>query len=110
MNEKQQLTVLMDAHLDRVREAARDNEFVDIAEAERLHAQLRSALGAWDDLDGEQRQILSEAVTYLVRTDDEEDDVQSPIGFEDDTEVVAAALRRIRQLAEARTGSERRTT
>lgn len=105
MNEKQQLTVLMDAHLVHVREAASDNEFVDIAEAERLHAQLRSALGAWDHLDGEQRRILSEAVTYLVQTDDEEDDFRSPIGFEDDTEVVAAALRRIRQLTEARTGS-----
>lgn len=110
MNEKQQLSVLMDVHLDRVREAARDNEFVDIVEAERLHARLRSALGAWDDLDGDQRRILTEAVTYLVRTDDEEDDVQSPIGFEDDTEVVATALRRIRQLAEVRTGSERPTT
>jgi uncharacterized membrane protein YkvA (DUF1232 family) len=65
--------------------------------------------GAWNDLDGEQRRILS-AVTYLARTDDEEDDLQSPIGFEDDVDVVAAAIRRIRQLAEARTGSERPPT
>jgi hypothetical protein len=65
--------------------------------------------GAWNDLDGEQRRILS-AVTYLARTDDEEDDLQSPIGFEDDVDVVAAAIRRIRQLAEARTGSVRPST
>lgn len=110
MNEKQQLTVLMNAHLDRVRDAASDNEFVDIAEADRLHARLRSALEAWDGLDGEQRRILSDAVAYLVRTDDEEDDLQSPIGFEDDADVVAAALRRIRRLTEARTGSEHPTT
>lgn len=110
MNEIRQLTVLMDAHLARVRETANDNEFLDVSRAERLHAQLRSALKSWDNLDGEQRRILAEAVTYLVRADDEEDDLQSPIGFEDDTEVVAAALRRIRQLAEARTDSERPTT
>jgi hypothetical protein len=110
MNEIQQLTALMDAHLAHVRESAEDNEFLDVTQAERLHAQLRSTLQSWDVLDGEQRRILSEAVAYLVRADDEEDDLQSPIGFEDDAEVVAAALRRIRQLAEARTGSERPTT
>ena len=36
--------------------------------------------------------MLADAVDYLVRTDDEEDDLRSPIGFEDDAEVVEAAL------------------
>ena len=110
MNEIRQLTVLMDAHLARVRESAKDNEVLDITQAERLRAQLRSALLSWDILGSEQRRILSEAGTYLVRADDEEDDLQSPIGFEADAEVVVATLRRIRQLAEARTGSNRPTT
>lgn len=109
MNEIKQLLVLMDAHLVRVRNA-KDNEFLDVTLAEHLHRQLRSTLQSWDILDSEQRRILSEAVTYLIRTDDEEDDLQSPIGFEDDAEVVTAALRRVRQLAEARMDSERPTT
>jgi hypothetical protein len=35
-------------------------------------------------------------VDYLLRTDDEEDDLRSPIGFDDDAEVIEAALRRAR--------------
>ena len=87
----------MRTHLARVRDAARDNEFVDAAEAIRLHMLLAEALESWDDLDGEQRVVLADAVHYLVRTDDEEDDLRSPIGFEDDAEVVEAALEQIRR-------------
>jgi hypothetical protein len=106
VNDLRLLTELMEAHLVDVRDTAKDNEFINVTDAERLHAQLRSFLQSWDDLNGTQRRILAEAVTYLVQTDDEEDDLRSPIGFEDDAEVVATALRRIRQLAAAKTGSE----
>jgi hypothetical protein len=36
------------------------------------------------------------AVDYLVQTDDEENDLRSPIGFDDDAEVVEAALKQVR--------------
>ena len=58
---------------------------------------LTEALESWDNLDDEQRAVLVDAVRYLVRTDDEEDDLRSPIGFEDDAEVVEAALDKIRR-------------
>ncbi len=95
MEDPRKLVDLMEAHLARVHAAAEDNEFVDAAEAHRLHARLRDALRAWSSFDAEQRRTLSEAVAYLVRTDDQEDDLRSPIGFEDDAEVVEAALRAV---------------
>ena len=42
-----------------------------------------------------QRALVSDAIRYFVQTNDEEDDLRSPVGFEDDTEVVEAVLRRI---------------
>ena len=87
----------MRTHLEYVRAAARDNEFVDAAEAIRLHILLTEALESWEHLDGDQRVVLADAVHYLVRTDDEEDDLRSPIGFEDDAEVIEAALDKIRR-------------
>ena len=77
--------------------AAQDNEFVDAAEAIRLHMLLSQALDAWPQFDTEQRAVLADAVIYLVRTDDDEDDLRSPIGFEDDAEVVEAALTMLRE-------------
>ena len=49
----------MRTHLEYVRAAARDNEFVDAAEAIRLHMLLTEALESWDDLDDEQRAVLA---------------------------------------------------
>lgn len=86
----------MEVHLRRVREAARDNEFIDIAEAERIHQRLQAVLDAWHELTDDQRRILRDAVSYLVRTSDHEDDLRSPIGFEDDAKVVDRALDRIK--------------
>ena len=84
------------SHLTRVRAAAEHNEFVDAARAEQLHAELESALGRFDELDPGQRRVLKDAVAYLVRIDDEEDDLRSPVGFDDDAEVVEAAMARLR--------------
>lgn len=104
----QELIGQLDAHLVRVREAARENEFVDDALAEQLHRRLRAALETWYELADDQRQTLSEAVAYLVHTDDDEDDLYSPIGFDDDAEVVDKALARITQ-QRGETGSEHPT-
>ena len=82
-------------HLMLVRTAATANEFVDLAVAEQLHARLATLVGSFDALDGEQRQVLRDAVSYLVRVDDEEDDLRSPIGFDDDAVVIEAALSRL---------------
>lgn len=110
MTDQHDLIDQMDAHLVHVRDAARENEFVDIAEAEQIHQRLRATLETWHELTDDQRQILSEAVAYLVRTSDDEDDLRSPIGFEDDAEVVSTALERIRLQRPGGTGSERPTT
>ncbi|MCM3849987.1 hypothetical protein ND486_27735 [Pseudonocardia sp. DR1-2] len=82
-------------HLAQVRAAAEDNEFVDLELAEQLHSRLRAALGSWSTYDAEQRAALIVAVNYLVQTDDEENDLRSPIGFDDDADVVMAALKRV---------------
>ena len=97
MTDHHTLRATMRAHLEHVRAAARDNEFVDAAEAIRLHMLLAEALESWERLDDDQREVLADAVHYLVRTDDEEDDLRSPIGFEDDAEVVEVALNKIRR-------------
>ncbi|MDQ3150810.1 MAG: hypothetical protein M3R63_03505 [Actinomycetota bacterium] len=49
-------------------------------------------------------------MAYLVRTGDEEDDLRSPIGFEDDADVMDAALARITQARKGGKNSGARTT
>jgi hypothetical protein len=77
----------IDGYHARVRSAATDNEFLDVDEAEGLHGLLAEALDSWIELTADQRGLLRNSVEYFVRTDDEEDDLRSPIGFEDDAAV-----------------------
>lgn len=93
--EQDQLTRRLAQHLRVVRAAAQENEFVDLPLAEQLHARLGEVVERWVDYDAEQRKIIAEAVGYLVRTDDDENDLRSPVGFDDDAEVVEEALHRI---------------
>ncbi|MBP2366707.1 GmrSD restriction endonuclease domain-containing protein [Pseudonocardia parietis] len=93
--EQGQLARRLAQHLRVVRAAATENEFVDLPLAEQLHTRLGEALDRWPEYDAEQRGVLTQAVSYLVRTDDEENDLRSPVGFDDDAEVVEVALRRI---------------
>ena len=82
-------------YMVRLESAERDNEFVDLPLARRLHDELVRALEDFDRLGTEQRRVLADAVAYFVRTDDDEHDLRSPIGFDDDA-VVVEALSRLR--------------
>ena len=95
MNEEIALERQLASHLNQIHAAAQDNEFVDLNEARRLHDLLVGMLNNWNDLEPTQRALVSDAIRYFVQTNDEEDDLRSPVGFEDDTEVVEAVLRRI---------------
>lgn len=90
-----QLRSRLHEHLALARRAAQDNEFIDLRRAEELHAVLGRALDAFPDLNADQRRELVNAIDYLVRVDDDEDDLRSPIGFDDDAEIIEATLARL---------------
>lgn len=92
------------AHLRLVQAAAEENEFVDLSRATELHQQLHRALDYHGELDGTRLGVLTDAIDYLVRVEDDEDDLRSPIGFDDDAEIIEAALARVRPASEG-TGS-----
>jgi uncharacterized membrane protein YkvA (DUF1232 family) len=45
----------------------------------------------FDSLGDDEREIARLAVAYFVSTDDAEDDFSSPVGFDDDLQVIRAA-------------------
>lgn len=90
------LTGAVDAHLAVVRAAAHNDPFVDLATAERVADGLRGALARWPDLGAEARLHLQAAARYFAELDDGEGDLDSIIGFDDDLEVLRAALATLR--------------
>ena len=81
------------AYVTRVREAAATRDFVDVRTAVRLADELEAVLDRVDELDAEGRSLVWAAIDYFLDESDAEADLTSPLGFDDDAEVVAALYR-----------------
>jgi uncharacterized membrane protein YkvA (DUF1232 family) len=83
-------------HVDRIKEAARANEFIDTSLAERLAS---ACSGLLDRVDGAtpeaSRRLVQVAVRYFIIDDDAEPDLESVCGLDDDTGVLNAVLRHL---------------
>lgn len=80
-------------HLNRIREAAQENPFVNTRLAEGIVDRLHVAVAHWDRIPGEAQPWMKAAMAYFADTFDEVPDLASPIGLEDDCEVLNACLR-----------------
>jgi uncharacterized membrane protein YkvA (DUF1232 family) len=81
------------AHLQHARFAAQTNPMVNTALAEAIAATFTNLLSRWPTLTDLATPWLKGAMLYFVETDDDDPDFDSPIGFEDDVEVLNACLR-----------------
>jgi len=71
-------------------------EFLDIATARQIAAQCRELIrGLTQDDSVVARQLVHAAVRYFIEDDDAEGDTSSPIGFDDDAEVVEIIAREL---------------
>ena len=86
----------IDTYLEQVREATARNEFLNLALAERLASVLKTLLGEYDHLGSAYHQALVVgACRFFLETNDVWGDLDSPLGFDDDAEVLNAVLRDI---------------
>lgn len=83
----------LDAHRAAIDEGAKAGYLVE--QTERVHKALCAALSRWDGLDETQQATLADAVLYVVDVDDAESDTDSPVGLQDDVDVVRRALRTV---------------
>jgi len=80
-------------HLQNTVKAHQRNPLINIRLAQALYDIIRHLTTHWHTLRPEARPWLAGAILYFVKSDDEEPDFASPIGFEDDAEVLNACLR-----------------
>lgn len=82
------------AYLGGLEGAAREHEFMDVATGRELGERCLRLLDRVASSQSEdERRAVQAAVLYYVLDEDAESDTGSPIGFDDDREVVAAAER-----------------
>jgi hypothetical protein len=89
----QQLLAAAQAHLHETFIAHQRNPLVNLRLAEAIWQTIRQVASQWNTLSPEARSWLAGAILYFAKSDDEEPDLTSPIGFEDDAEVLNTCLR-----------------
>ncbi len=79
----------VEAHLASLREAGRENEFLDMAQAERLTTRSLALLDRLQDGTPDvERKLILAAVYYFIVDEDGESDTESILGLDDDEQVL----------------------
>jgi len=80
-------------HLEQTRDAHAQNRMINVRLASAIVSVMERVVGNWDFMQENARWWLKGAMHYFATSNDEEPDFQSPIGFEDDAEILNACLR-----------------
>jgi uncharacterized membrane protein YkvA (DUF1232 family) len=81
------------SYLEQVRQAHADNLYINLNMAEAIFSNFCIAVEAWDDLPHHSRSWIRGMIRYFYLSSDLESDFESPIGFDDDVEIMNACLR-----------------
>jgi len=86
--EAARLAGLIDRYMEDVRRALAEPALIDASQASHIAASCKALLALYEDLDESGRAAVVGAVRYFVRRVDADDDLESPLGFDDDAVVV----------------------
>lgn len=87
-----ELANLAAQHLSDTAEAHGINPMINLRLAQALTDSIKTALAGWDTLSATGKYWLAGAILYFSNSNDDEPDFDSPIGFEDDAEILNACL------------------
>ena len=80
-------------HLERTRAAHAANRLINVRLASAIVGVLEELVGTWGSMESNQAWWLRGAMDYFATSNDDEPDFQSPLGFEDDAEILNACLK-----------------
>ena len=89
----EELRVQTARHLEATAEAHKQNPMINLRLAQALVDSIQKVLASWDSLEGPKQYWLAGAIQYFSKSNDDEPDFGSPIGFEDDAEILNACLK-----------------
>lgn len=81
------------SHLEKIHEAQKRNAYVNLKLAEAIYNIFQNLVNDWNNLPQVSYPWLQGMMYYFTLSSDLEDDFISPIGFDDDVEIMNACLR-----------------
>jgi hypothetical protein len=89
----QDLKSQADLYFDRVKEAHEKNSIVNVKLAGAIVSSIYTVCENWEDISETAKPWCKGMIQYFAKPDDDENDLESPIGFDDDADVLNACLK-----------------
>jgi uncharacterized membrane protein YkvA (DUF1232 family) len=82
----------LEKYMDKIKEETAYNEFINVSLATKIKDVCMILINDYEKVDNEKKKYIVATINYFVTTDDEEEDLFSPLGFDDDTEILNECL------------------
>jgi hypothetical protein len=82
-----------DSYLDRIKEAHMKNSIVNMKLAGAIVSSIHTVCEDWETIPDAAKSWCKGMIQYFARIDDDENDLASPIGFDDDADVLNACVK-----------------
>ena len=89
------LAAQVSSHVDQIRQALEDNEFLDVKSAEQLAKVVMWLISTIEDYPQEEQKLIVGAARYFVLEEDHLPDTKNLLGVDDDIKVINYVLERI---------------
>ncbi|MES5265446.1 hypothetical protein [Priestia megaterium] len=80
-------------YLERIEAEISHNEFINLPLAKRIVEVSLDLLNVYDQHSKEEQEFIHSAIHYFLNANDDEEDLYSPLGFDDDAEIINECLR-----------------
>lgn len=88
-----ELLAAAERHLQEAIVAHQRNRLINLRLATAIYGTIQTVISNWDELSAETRPWVAAAILYFSHSNDDEPDLLSSIGFEDDAEILNACLK-----------------
>ncbi|MGG6432742.1 hypothetical protein ACPF7I_01860 [Anoxybacillus sp. D401a] len=84
-------------YLKEIEKETLQNEFINLPLAKKIASVCLLLLDVYDQYNEEEKKFINATINYFLHSHDDEEDLYSPLGFDDDAEILNECLRLLKK-------------
>jgi uncharacterized membrane protein YkvA (DUF1232 family) len=82
----------LEKYIEKIKEETMSNEFINVELANKIKNVCLVLIEEYENVDNEKKKYIVATINYFVTANDDEEDLFSPLGFDDDADVLNECL------------------
>lgn len=87
----------VESYVERIKEEITHNEFINVELAKKIRDVCMVLIDEYEKASNIDKKYINATINYFITTDDDEEDLFSPLGFDDDAEIINECLKLIKK-------------